>query len=157
MRNIFLTILLSLSLCGCAKMTGMKVGGDDQLMKLENKAENQNIELAGIKKLVADLKATVGVQAGLVNKTLNDNRETNAGRDSVMNDPAMIEKLALYGVVAVVSPFVLIILGFVTLLVMMNWSSQKRHKEQMAMLKNLVGNISDSLDKMIALYGQKDN
>lgn len=137
LRNIInlLLIWLILSLIGCAG-TGVKgkLMGDDQLVKASAgstkfkgddqfvKAE-QNVktdEISAIKKAVADLKGQVSAQMGFINKTVSDMRETSSGRDSIMNDPTMINKFILVFGIVIGVPF----LGLLLVMAIYIWVSQ---------------------------------
>lgn len=149
-------ILLLMLLTSCAKMTGLKVGGDDQLVKGEIDIENMKNTAAEIDDLGLDV--TAQGQAGVGNRMSKTSKSTDMkiGGDSVFNSPeminkgmVMIEKLVRYGAITIVAPFLLIILGFVIILVVMNYSSNKRYAKQSETIKCLINNMSTSLDKLM--------
>jgi uncharacterized protein YceK len=108
-KNLLLVLTVALFVSGCAKI-GAKLTGDDQLVKGEIK--EADIEMAGIKEAMADLKASMSAQFGMINKTQTDNRETQSGRDSVMNDPDMINKFIIVFAITIGVPYLSMLLIF---------------------------------------------
>ena len=144
MRNEIYIICISLLLfSGCAKL-GAKVMGDDQLVKGEIK-KIDNVELAGIKEAVADIQGQISAQAGLINKTVSDMRETSAGRDSVMNDPEMINKFILVFGIVIGLPF----LGVLLIMIIYILSSERKQKDMNKHYAKLIEAIKNDPNMVI--------
>lgn len=115
MKYIILILLIFL-LQGCAKMTGARIGGVDQLAGIQMKIEEQNNKIAGIEELQAkfdtQLSAQGSLQAGLINRTENLSNTLSAGRDSMnmTNDPRITIILAYALGVAILAIFVIMII-----------------------------------------------
>ena len=130
--KLWVAVIVSLMLSGC--ITGMKthLGGDEQFMK------NQ----------IDAMKNEMSNTLASFSKTQTDNSTKSVG-SGIMNDPKMIEKLALYGVIAIVSPFILIILGFVVIIIIIVFSNGKKYKEVMTLLRLVIKEMGETSDKLI--------
>lgn len=110
MKNTLIILIAGIILSGCVKSGSDKLKGDDQMVKAEQNVKTD--EISAIKEAVADLKASVSAQAGLINKTMTDNRETSSGRDSVFNDSSMINLFIIVFAITVGVPYLSILLIF---------------------------------------------
>ena len=116
-----LIILLTIFIFGCA--TNPKTNVDHQLAKGEIKTLEEG-ELTGIKDSVNNLESEVSAQAGAFNEITRNIKDIKAGRDSIINDPDMINKFIIVFGLVIGLPFIglLIIMGIYIV------SSEKKHK-----------------------------
>ena len=126
---LLLALWLILPNMGCVKQ---KLAGDDDINLIKTKKAEVNA--TGIKEAEVDAQGILGAQIGLINKTLNDMRDTSSGRDSISNSPDMIIKVV--GITAGAIAFCILTLIFIFM-------------KMLGMIKHLVDNVSDSLDNII--------
>ena len=135
----YLAVVALLTITGCGKATGVKIGGDDPIAQA--KISKMEAEMNGIKEAIANISVQFKASLESIAKINSDTQTQTAGRDiSTTNDTAIFTDMnkTWYAV-------------FVILIGLMKWESVRTDKKNKQMIAILEAQKADYRNRYLAV------